>query len=474
MGVGHTYHEGEPVAFHIGRAKYDFGALSAVWEGFSNLSTTDKQKPAFTCSTGNCTWPPYASLAVCSACNDVSSHVASFNGRAQASNRTIFSTYYGDQSDTIDYTTYEIKGQDLNMTEPNGFISEYLLGPYENRKVELVAQSTCNPSKTVSFRHLKTLIISFSMLRISPSYLNNSQKWENATITAEECALYFCTNIYRSAVEQGVLRETVLGSYSNRNLDSYKIGANLTRSRILNHSFNHSLYIQIEDLMLSQHLRETILLMEDDLLLLWDTDLQLSIPEEDFLSATGVRHVDDLRFNITHETTSTLLSWFLNEFSRRKELPNKQLIYPPNQWDSLQPPLINNLGTSPNLTRTFESVAASLTKWMRNRSLQTDPVIGDSTEWVVLIRVNWKFLILPIGALLGGCIFCVLAIWETRDLRLPAWRGSSLATLAHGLDTDSRTMLREASDGTQVVTRARSLKVRFVDSDGGPELVHGP
>lgn len=35
-------------------------------------------------------------------------------------------------------------------------------------------------------------------------------------------------------------------------------------------------------------------------------------------------------------------------------------------------------------------------------------------------------------------------------------------------------MLREASDGTQVVTRARSLRVRFVDSEGGPELLHGP
>ncbi|KAF0332299.1 hypothetical protein GQ607_000315 [Colletotrichum asianum] len=351
----------------------------------------------------------------------------------------------------MEYTGHEIKGQNLNIIEPNGLISDWSSAA-EAPKTELAAQSTCNPGKTVSFRQLKTLIISFSMLRVSPLYLNNSQRWENSTVTAEECALYFCTNVYRSAVEQGVLREAVMGSYSNRNLDSYQImEANLTRSRILNDYLNHSLYLEFED-----------------------TDLQLYISKEEYLSTTGVRQAGDLTFNITRETTYTMLSWFRNELSRRKALPSKELIYPFFLRLETQPPVIHALGTSPNLTKTFENVAARLTKWMRNRSLQTNPVIGESTEWVVLIRVNWKFLILPIGALLGGSIFCVLAIWETQNLRLPAWRGSSLATLAHGLDMDSRTMLREASDGTQVVTRARSLGVRFVDSEGGPELVHVP
>ncbi|KAL3306442.1 hypothetical protein RB213_010575 [Colletotrichum asianum] len=456
------------VRYYIGLANFDFGALSAIWEGFSNVSTTDSQKPAFTCSTGNCTWPPYASLAVCSICNDVSSHVTSFSGRAES---TTFSTFYGDAGSVMEYTGHEIKGQKLNIIEPNGLISDWSSAA-EAPKTELAAQSTCNPGKTVSFRQLKTLIISFSMLRVSPLYLNNSQRWENSTVTAEECALYFCTNVYPSAVEQGVLREAVMGSYSNRNLDSYQImEANLTRSRILNDYLNHSLYLEFEELTADPYFLEA---MGNDTVLLWDTDLQLYISKEEYLSTTGVRQAGDLTFNITRETTYTMLSWFRNEFSRRKALPSKELIYPFFLRLETQPPVIHALGTSPNLTKTFENVAASLTKWMRNRSLQTNPVIGESTEWVVLIRVNWKFLILPIGALLGGSIFCVLAIWETRDLRLPAWRGSSLATLAHGLDTDSRTMLREASDGTQVVTRARSLRVRFVDSEGGPELVHGP
>lgn len=367
---GHTGYQytddEEPVEFYVGRAKYDFGALSAIWEGFSNLSTTDNLKPSFTCSTGNCTWPPYASLAVCSVCNDISSHVTRFSSRERARNYV------------VNYTGYEIKGQNLNIIGANGLVSEW--SPTNRpRKTELAAQSTCNPGKTVSFRHLKTLIISFSMLRVSPLYLNNSQNWENATTTAEECALYFCTNIYRSAIEQGVLRETVLGSYSNRNLDSYKIhGANLTRSKFVNHSFNHSLYLVIEDLMLSQDVRKALLRDEEQTLLFWDTDLQLLISKEEYLSATGVRQVDDLRLNITRETTYTLLNWFRDEFSRQKKLRNDKMIFPDPSIDESQPAVMSALGTSSNLTRTFENVAASLTKWIRNRSLETEPFVGES------------------------------------------------------------------------------------------------
>ncbi|KAF3803539.1 hypothetical protein GCG54_00004710 [Colletotrichum gloeosporioides] len=469
------------IEFDSVRPNYDFDALSAICEGFSNLSTTDNHKPAFTCSTVNCTWPVYASLAVCRGCDDVSSHITRFSGNAPLDNDTIFSTSYGfsgRSSGLASYTGYEIKSQNLEMTKPNGLISEWL--PYgETRRAELATQSTCNPGKTVSFHHLKTLIISFSMLKVSPSYLNNSQRWESTAVTAKECALYFCTNIYRSVVEQTVLKEAVLGSYSNRNLDSYNIGADLTRSRVLNHVLNHSLYVEDEDLMASGWDRKWRGLISSEEIpaatpMLWDTDLQLLISGEEYLAATGVNQKGDLRFNITRETTYTLLRWFRDEFSRRRNLATKQLIYPIPYSDVTQPPVINALGTSPNLTRTFDNVAASLTKWIRNRSLQTEPFIGESTEWVVRIRVNWEFLILPIGVLLGGCVFCVLSIWETRDLGLPAWRGSSLATLAHGLDMDSRSLLREAGDGANITDRARSLRVRFVDSEGGPELAHGP
>lgn len=438
--------------------QYDFGALSAIWEGFSDLNTAENQKPTFYCPSRNCTWPIYASLAVCSACNDVSSHITKTSGGKPIANKTVPEMVISNNVRPTmlaelwpNFTKYEIKSQKLMINGPNGFQSEWYPTP------QLTAQSTYNPGETISFRHLKTLILSFSILKSDKRFVAGSKRWEDSPATAEECALYFCTNIYRSTVQQSVLREDVLGSFANRNLDSYDVGyvperTSPERSRALNQQFNYSLLYGNA--------------------MVWRTDLQLTISREEYFATTKTTIGDDLRFNVTRNTTCTLLDWFLNEFSRRRDSSDAQLIYPdPNNEKNL-PAVIDMIGKSQNLKKTFENVAASLTKWIRNRSMQTEPFVGTSTEWVIRIRINWGFLTLPIGALLGGCLFCLLSIWETRRVGLPAWRGSSLATLAHGLDMRSRAILREASDSAQIATRARGLEVKFEDSEGGPELTH--
>lgn len=444
----------DPLVISPFKRQYDFGALSSIWEGFSDLNSAENQKPTFYCSSRNCTWPIYASLAVCSACNDVSSHITKTSGGKPIANKTVPGITVTDNSKPTmlaelwpNFTKYEIKGQNLMINSHNGFESEWYDPP------QLVARSTLNPGETVSFRDLKTLILSFSMLKPSNKFSTGREKWENSHPTAEECALYFCTNIYQSAVEQSVLREDVLGSFSNRNLDSYAVSKSPERSRAMNQYFNYSLLFKNTEMV-------------------WYTDLQLTISQEEYLAATKTSIRDDLKFNITCSTTCTLLDWFLNDFSRRQDSSDAQLIYPdPNNNENL-PAVMKILGRSQNLTKTFENVAASLTKWIRNRSMQTEPFVGTSTEWVIRIRISWGFLTLPIGALLGGCLFCLLSIWETRRVGLPAWRGSSLATLAHGLDMRSRAILREASDSAQIATRARGLEVKFEDSEGGPELTH--
>lgn len=288
------------------------------------------------------------------------------------------------------------------------------------------------------------------MLKASQNYRNREQNWEDSTVTAEECALYFCTNVYRSAIEQGRLNETILGSYTFRDMDSYAIvNQPDEKSKVYDKYVNYTL--------LSPFPR---------------SDLYLVLPKEEFSSKTGISVPNNLRFRITFNTTS-LLRWISGAFSRTDLEWTKELVFPATQFgEPEQPFVINRLGASTNLTKTFEDVATSLTKWMRNRSLQTEPFVGARKEWVVRIRVNWIFLILPVGSLLGGCVFCLISIFEIRGPGLPAWRGSSLATLAHGLDMEARALLREARDGQQIATQARGLGVRFEDSDGGPELVH--
>jgi len=68
------------------KSRPDFGIVSSVNGGFYNASTNAPNNVAFTCSTGNCTWPAFVSAAVCSSCKDISDALV-FNG-SQALNGT--------------------------------------------------------------------------------------------------------------------------------------------------------------------------------------------------------------------------------------------------------------------------------------------------------------------------------------------------------------------------------------------------
>ena len=58
----------------------DFGVISAIYNGFHNNTSWNPnnswnggdQIVNSVCTTGNCTWTPFTSAALCSSCNDVS------------------------------------------------------------------------------------------------------------------------------------------------------------------------------------------------------------------------------------------------------------------------------------------------------------------------------------------------------------------------------------------------------------------
>ncbi|KAF6803408.1 hypothetical protein CSOJ01_10929 [Colletotrichum sojae] len=366
--------------------EYDLGALSAIWEGFSDLSSAESEGEADRGDSAFFTIPWKNTSSV---------------------------TMFGRPN----YTKHEIPVLNLSISNYNG-LGSGAKGMYQSAKIP--ARAAYRPDNTVSFGNLTTLIISHAMLHSSQRFRNGEQKWEDSEVTAEECALYFCTNIYKSEVKQSVLEETALGSYTDRNFDTYvrnesAYGDGL--SKAFNQHVSHSIYIGRTDWM--------------------RTDLQLVIAEKDVFDATGARDSGNLYFNISYNTAGSPVDYFVKEFSRPL-VYGDQMVY--SNYPPERPP---------------------------------EPFTGVEKQWVVRIRVNWEYLALPIFALLGGCVFCLVSIVETQGLGLPAWRGSSLATLAYGLDAESRDLLRHQDDIAQLDGQARALKVKFVDSEKGPQLVQG-
>jgi hypothetical protein len=458
----------------------DFQATAAIWRGFSNDSLQESRLASFACPTGNCTWPAYASLGVCSSCNDISKRITSQRGRGSSS------YYFADGSRgnipvvtipyysnvivgprLVDYLRYDIPELQLSLSNNLG---NFTVGANSGLDLDatLVVQTTPDPGLTLSFQQLKTLVISFSYLRADDSFRDGSTNWEDTKVTAGECALYFCTKLIQSEVVQGTLHETVLGEWTNRTKYSFGAGAPNRFSSNAGSSapdaFEH--YEQYNALS-----NYTLYFPSD----WYRTDLQLFIPEEEYRRIPNMPKVDrqNLQVNISQATIATTIRWFYSEFTRRRETGSfyNQLVYPIFGYnDTRQPQSILGLGVSRNITGTFENVAATMSKWIRDVSFQKDPTIGLTEQYVVRIRIRLAFLSLPLLTIICGCIFSIMSIWSSRQHGMPPWKVSSLATLTYGLDDGSRSNLRQAAAAGYLEAEAKQMVVRMEPSPVGPEL----
>ncbi|KAK8061657.1 hypothetical protein PG994_008023 [Apiospora phragmitis] len=109
-----------------------------------------------------------------------------------------------------------------------------------------------------------------------------------------------------------------------------------------------------------------------------------------------------------------------------------------------------------------------MSNWIRDNSGVTRG--GDQEAWVLHIRVRWPYVTLPVLVVLLGGGFVCLSVWETRRLRLPAWKTDVLATLTHSLDDGTHEQLREAVLQGRAREWAMGTVLNFEDAGRGLEL----
>ncbi|KAI0410530.1 hypothetical protein F5X98DRAFT_368736 [Xylaria grammica] len=406
------------------RYKPDLAMVSAMHNGFYAPS---ESVPAvsYSCSTANCTWPVTTSLAVCSACNDVSSHIKQG---------------YPDPDDNVPWLQRSLPY--LNMSNPPGHA--------DWRAAFMTASATPYPWRTISFRKLETMITSVGMLTAAREYENNDTSWEKALVTGRECALYFCITAIKSEVRQNVLNETIIASWSERDSNSYIDLKALPELRVIDKENSYAFA-------LSDFTDGT-----------WEdvprNDLVLFIPSHDVANL----HLSSnaTRFNLTQNATGSMAGWINHDFfavdmtwpvAVQAEVP----INP-------TPPVMQALYESKNLTATFEQAARSLSNWMRDISNTTN--IGTVEEWILRIDVEWPYIIVPLVSIILGISFCLYIIYDTRALGLEAFKTDMAAALTYSVDEATRARLRQAHLHGSLAGIARTIKVELEDSGNGLEL----
>ncbi|KAF5002015.1 hypothetical protein FDECE_10757 [Fusarium decemcellulare] len=426
----------------------DIGMAAAIWNGLSPLVSQQNLWPAFDCASPNCSWSPFPSLAVCSECVDISRHVRKTSGVTRVPKSSIPEGWklddgealpkisntdvYANQGKPIGvefkFTKHEIPELGLNISNFNG--NQTCVSGLDNNTcpdTHLTAKLTTNPGRTFSFRNLRTLLLAIQFMKADDSWKNNKTVWEETPITTQECGLYFCINEYESVLDQGVLREKILSSWVNKAPDSYLSDRHGTREYL--QALNYTLDMGGGTVRLS--------------------DLQLYIPDEDFRSRSA--NSTQQKFNVTQATIISWLNIIKEGFmadckSCANCTPEESPLIYPSLGCKRPAGMMIGLGESKsNVSVAIANVALSLTKWMRDRELESAHAVGEATIMIVITRVRWEYLTVPAATLVFGIVFAVLSIWETHRLQRPAWKDSTLATLAHAPVGDLRERLQVAA-----------------------------
>ncbi|CZR45367.1 LOW QUALITY PROTEIN: uncharacterized protein FPRO_15458 [Fusarium proliferatum ET1] len=132
--------------------------------------------------------------------------------------------------------------------------------------------------------------------------------------------------------------------------------------------------------------------------------------------------------------------------------------------------LMSGLGRSSDIPSTIDNVALSLTKWIRDRELETSPMRGKATRMVIITHVRWNYLGFPGASLLTGIVSVILCMWETQKLKNPALKDSILAALAGAPDEDLRLRLKQAAVNGKLQEIGRKGKIRWEENDEFTQL----
>jgi hypothetical protein len=135
------------------------------------------------CSTGNCTWPEYSSLAVCGTCNDITERIKI--------RRT-----------TWDEEGYSVPYESCEMSLPNGVTLNYtnMLSPW------YTLNFTQDTVVTPALAALQSTIMSFTTL-FSRTLEGPRCGDPDADTEAVECSIYWCVQTYSTSITNSKLRE---------------------------------------------------------------------------------------------------------------------------------------------------------------------------------------------------------------------------------------------------------------------------
>lgn len=401
---------------------------------FASLSTPD-----FTCSTGNCTWPSFTTLGMCSTCQDVSQKVK----RSCNTGEPELSGY--------EACWYElIGGGDLPGAKPYpgpdvGALLPGLEGPNSTKFVRF-----CPPSGyrywPLWFTWASTLwdknrdLLDFTSYRFPQKDSSTDQGCSVPMAHIEQCKVFWCARTFDSATvvngnfTQGPGTDVRLVPFDNTNATCP--GITTLRPPERNSEAPMQGYIR-EDRACPQS-REEI----------------------------GVYDTFWVNTN-DHVMTVNMLAPMIRD--REMAIDQNGATYSSQGSDAATMTALwdNHQG---NISLTLADIATAMTNRVRSTDGSID-IVGTATREDIIVKVTWYWLIYMVAMVGLSLAFFVTAVIFASEKSKVVWKSSSLAVLMHGLAGFDRSEL-EHETLHDMGTAAKDLWVQLeMDEQGSLRLV---
>jgi Protein of unknown function (DUF3176) len=401
----------------------DIGMQAAIYEGvfasFSNITPT--------CPTGNCTFPEYRTLGMCSSCEDISNLVNNSCGVLSADN-----DYGGNPA--------------CNFTLPGGL---NLTIPTLGYAMMMSSVSTSPASMILSEIISFTRVLDYDKFKLVNISNDGTNDGGPSNIMALGCSLSPCVRTYKSEVTQekdtDVLQDVHAMDQIGRGTKPYPTYMGTPMPCLINGVYHNASEFTQQNLTNKNEIsgllphNQTVYL-PDDCVFTYNNTMGISQYLAPFLdgyvlAANGVQGSDpDWMAQLYNDGNASLKT----------------------------------------VNSTWSNLADSMTTQIRKNGDKSNskPTTGVVQRTETCVSVEWAWLSLPLALLSFTFLFLFATIWQSsRHTSRKLWKASPLALLFHGMDNDLREKHRLVDQVDEMDKTASDMVVQISHGEGGLRFV---
>jgi len=385
----------------------EFGMKAAIYDGLFKPGAVQDYVPQ--CDTGNCTFPLFDSLAVCSKCLDVTKNVTHVDPPSNLSNL-----------DGVQNVGYSLPGGaevGFSVLFQEGNL---VMGP------EIVVTSVFPSDVSKQVLGLQDPLLSLAILQF-PGVQRQIEdgNYYDTLPTTHQCAIYFCVNTYNVTVQNSVAVTTVVSSWTS-DAGTPTVGGALEPNA-----------------------------MEGT------ADAVLQLPKDDVGENNNT-------YTIAAGTLANVQAWLNVTLQGSMNTSFSEVATP--VWANDEVVVLN---ATNDWSFLMGALAKAMTTYIRDpqQSKMASNVYGTASRVETYIHVQWQWITLPTALVGMSILFLFGTMMKNESKHALAWKSSSLALLFHGLEGvrkntgEGMDQMREVARKTRVVlTRGGNGEWKLINS----------